>query len=685
MTAGAVVKGWPNKTLTTYADGYALGTNKEPPYAYLVLTTDITFGGFSADYPTGTEGLLIFVQDGTGGHVIDWDGQLTFVGSSSINLAASSVTAIDVIKTPVGWTGFRRDIPTASFVTSVNSQTGTVALDAGDIPVADLAGYFVATDVEAALAEMYLTVQALPTPPLAIVTTAVTSFDLLQQHAQKVVRMTNAFAGTVQLNRVNFNPATMTTAEFVVTNRGTSTVTFVVDGSVSLSYINPGVSLVLNPGQTLLFRYTGDNGSIMTFDVESYQAGTTTGLSVLQSATPSAARTVLGMDVLTSPLVSYVGKNFDGSTMYLNATAASIGISDGKLGTLYMHLRFANAASTTETLIASPRFSVVRNSAGNIVVLGTASGGSPTVLSIATANAPCAAAGTYSLLISWDLTTAGTGRLYVNDVSDYTEAAYTNTNIQYSNGSWYVGASTSATNKFAGDMYVLYFDPTARATFNTVATRRKFIDSNNVSQFLGRQGQLPTGAQIGLFHAYNASPNWKNNRGSFSFTWTDNGTPTVSAVALYGQYHELGTSSYVENSILPAVDQTALLTTLTGLGTGAPGTEVSLRVRKQTIVNSAYGIVASDSNGHLFHPAADTSARTITIPANGTIPLPIGTEILIDNDIGAGVLTIAITTDTLVLVGAGTTGSRTLAAGGQASLLKVTSTRWRITNINGLT
>jgi len=52
------------------------------------------------------------------------------------------------------------------------------------------------------------------------------------------------------------------------------------------------------------------------------------------------------------------------------------------------------------------------------------------------------------------------------------------------------------------------------------------------------------------------------------------------------------------------------------------------------------------------------------------------------NDASGGVITIAITSDTLVLAGAGTTGSRTLAANGVATAIKMTSTRWMISGTN---
>lgn len=105
----------------------------------------------------------------------------------------------------------------------------------------------------------------------------------------------------------------------------------------------------------------------------------------------------------------------------------------------------------------------------------------------------------------------------------------------------------------------------------------------------------------------------------------------------------------------------------------------------QNSQSAAYTTVLGDAGKHIYHPAADATARTWTIDSNANVAYPIGTAITFDNDIGAGVVTIAITSDTLVLVGAaGSTGSRTLAAGGQATAIKVTSTRWRI-NGTGLT
>jgi hypothetical protein len=104
----------------------------------------------------------------------------------------------------------------------------------------------------------------------------------------------------------------------------------------------------------------------------------------------------------------------------------------------------------------------------------------------------------------------------------------------------------------------------------------------------------------------------------------------------------------------------------------------------QNSQSTAYTLVLADANKHILHPSADTTARTMTIPANSSVAYPIGTALTFVNQNAAGVMTIAITTDTMRLAGAGTTGSRTLAANGIATALKITSTEWIISG-SGLT
>ena len=110
---------------------------------------------------------------------------------------------------------------------------------------------------------------------------------------------------------------------------------------------------------------------------------------------------------------------------------------------------------------------------------------------------------------------------------------------------------------------------------------------------------------------------------------------------------------------------------------------VGFRNIPQNSQSTAYTLVLADAGKHIFHPVGDNNARTFTIPANSSVAYPIGTAITFINMAVANV-TIAITTDTLVLSSAGTTGSRTLATNGSATCIKITSTSWLISG-SGLT
>ena len=137
----------------------------------------------------------------------------------------------------------------------------------------------------------------------------------------------------------------------------------------------------------------------------------------------------------------------------------------------------------------------------------------------------------------------------------------------------------------------------------------------------------------------------------------------------------LGGTQTLTNKTISGADNT-----LTVDGTNAVG----FRTIPQNSKSAAYTLVLADSGKHILHPSADTTARTFTIPANSSVAYTIGTEITFINQDSAGIVTIAITSDTLRLSPGGTTGSRTLAANGIAKCIKITSTEWIISG-TGLT
>lgn len=121
-----------------------------------------------------------------------------------------------------------------------------------------------------------------------------------------------------------------------------------------------------------------------------------------------------------------------------------------------------------------------------------------------------------------------------------------------------------------------------------------------------------------------------------------------------------------------------------GLGTTGPTGPSGPTNLPPNIQSANYTLVLGDAGGMVVHPAADTTARTWTIPANISVAYVNGTALTFATEPGSGTITIAINTDTLVLAGVGSTGSRTLAPGGIATAVKMNSGLWLISGA-GLT
>jgi hypothetical protein len=84
--------------------------------------------------------------------------------------------------------------------------------------------------------------------------------------------------------------------------------------------------------------------------------------------------------------------------------------------------------------------------------------------------------------------------------------------------------------------------------------------------------------------------------------------------------------------------------------------------------------VLADAGNLIYNQSG--SGVTFTIPANASVPYPLGTTLLFINNGPA--LTISINSDTLVWSPFGSTGSRTLAQYGIATAIKVNSVGWYI-------
>ena len=171
------------------------------------------------------------------------------------------------------------------------------------------------------------------------------------------------------------------------------------------------------------------------------------------------------------------------------------------------------------------------------------------------------------------------------------------------------------------------------------------------------------------------------------------GNGGTGAVTLTGVVKGNGTSAFTASTVsltteisgtLPVANGGTGATTLTanavliGNGTSAvtavaPGTTGNLLTSNGTTWTSAaapssavqypqniqsanYTLVLGDAGKQIFHPVADTSSRTYTIPANASVAFPIGTVVLFTVENGGTPVNVAITSDTLVF-GNGTTGT----------------------------
>ena len=146
-------------------------------------------------------------------------------------------------------------------------------------------------------------------------------------------------------------------------------------------------------------------------------------------------------------------------------------------------------------------------------------------------------------------------------------------------------------------------------------------------------------------------------------------------------------ASGVEETLFDNLDQTGTSTIAIGSGVRATDATVAtgsvglgyMGLPQNATTTGSYTVVAADAGKHIYASAN----RTVTINSNANLALPIGTTLTFIAGAGA-TMTIAITTDTMYLAGAGTTGSRTLAAHGIATAVKTTATTWLISG-NGLT
>lgn len=339
------------------------------------------------------------------------------------------------------------------------------------------------------------------------------------------------------------------------------------------------------------------------------------------------------------------------TTGNIPSIAGALAVASGKTFTASNTLTLAGTDSTVMTF-PSTSATIARTDAANtftgVQTMTSPAITTPAITGLATGSGVASAA-TASTLASRDANANLTANNHIEGYTTTATAAGTttltvgSTRLQFFTGSTTQTVTLPVTSTMVlGQQFVISNNSTGLVTVNSSGSNAvKILGANTVGVFTVI---LTSGTSAASWDAYYqgsviTSGKLVSHANSFSTTATDG-----AAVAL-----------------------------------GAGGTVVYTSTPiTQNSKSAAYTTVLGDCMGSIYHPGADTTARTWTIDSNANVAAPIGCTITFVNDTSGGVITIAITSDTLVLAGAGTTGSRSLAANGVATATKVTSTRWLI-------
>jgi hypothetical protein len=411
---------------------------------------------------------------------------------------------------------------------------------------------------------------------------------------------------------------------------------------------------------------------------------------------------ITGATAVNRPLTN---TELDNNFINLNTAITSFAETDtlatvtGRGATTSTDITLGNSVATSITNFGGTTANYLQTSANGSLYVRTKDQTtvSSKVLYLQTGNNTLSGSNTGNISIKTGNATGG-GGAFAGDISispgsgDTDGAIITITGGQSTAGTTSTGGSvtikggasgtTSSTTAIGGTLYIYGGEVTSANNFSKT-TGSVYIDGGGAQGL----GTITYGSvNIGTSSSGSTSATSTVNIGNSANTTVINGTVKLPNVGTSG-FVKLGTGGQL------SADTTSYLTTNSALGTPASGTLSSCTVDgtnpvgylniPQNSQSAAYTTVLSDAGKHIYHPAADTNARTYTIAANASVAYPIGTVIAFVN-MTSQTVTIAINSDTLYLGNTGLTGSRSLAQYGVANALKITSTSWIITG-TGLT
>lgn len=230
-----------------------------------------------------------------------------------------------------------------------------------------------------------------------------------------------------------------------------------------------------------------------------------------------------------------------------------------------------------------------------------------------------------------------------------------------------------------------YDDLTNKPTIPAAQQQTDWTATSGITSIANKPAVIAAGSDAAAARTAIGAGTSNLTLGTTAGTALEGNTVILADAPSDGKTYGRKDAAWVESLKLGTTSTTALAGDTVIPSGGNASLNVGYMNIPQNSQSAAYTCVLADAGKHILHPAADTTARTFTIPANSSVAYPIGTAITFVNQNGTGgIVTIAITTDTMRLAGAGTTGSRTLARNGTATALKITATEWIISG-GGLT
>lgn len=255
----------------------------------------------------------------------------------------------------------------------------------------------------------------------------------------------------------------------------------------------------------------------------------------------------------------------------------------------------------------------------------------------------------------WFMTNASTGAFTISITS-----AGGGTNIALAQG-YTVPAISDG-----GNIRIGYTAPSSVAAAGT-DTQVQF----NQSGALGASGNLTFNYSTNTLTATNiaASSGFSGN-----LTGSVTGSVTGSAGSCTGNSVTATTATTATTA--NALSGAATMPESVGVTAGGTIASTTVGFRGIPLTSQAQGSTITLALTDASRRVANTSGGW-TIPANGSIAFPTDTTIVLHNNSGS-TQAVSITSDTLTWAGTATTGTRTVAANGLATLVKIGSTNWLI-------